>query len=301
MKKYLGMIFLLSFSLLIAQENFNNLGEIHSKILGNRGKEQFRESIIFKKINRNGYSNSNQYLEYIAEKKSSYDNSSSKYDVKTKGFLMGTNSNILSTPNTYIGVSLGYLKSNLSYNYEDAKVRTYGIDYYFGKNIDNWLIFGKAGYAENKNVYKNYRYRTKDYSLGIETGYTYSLSRKTIFYPYISLDWNQYTTKAHNNIKDNDDRIGSGALGLTYVKEFKEKFLFTLSGEWDYDFSNRKSIRLNNNRKIKELEVGRDTGVFNVKLGYYVYPDLLLSLGYNSFWNKEYYYDMLTLTLTHNF
>ena len=68
MKKYLGMIFLLSSSLLIAQENFNNLGEIHSKILGNRGKEQFRESIIFKKINRNGYSNSNQYLEYIAEK-----------------------------------------------------------------------------------------------------------------------------------------------------------------------------------------------------------------------------------------
>ena len=52
MKKYLGIIFLLSSSLLLAQENFNNMGEIHSKILSNRGKEQFRKNIIFKKFGR---------------------------------------------------------------------------------------------------------------------------------------------------------------------------------------------------------------------------------------------------------
>ena len=46
MKKYLGIIFLLSSSLLLAQENFNNMGEIHSKILSNRGKEQFRKNIM---------------------------------------------------------------------------------------------------------------------------------------------------------------------------------------------------------------------------------------------------------------
>lgn len=50
MKKYLGIIFLLSSSLLLAQENFNNMGEIHSKILSNRGKEQFRKNIIFKNL-----------------------------------------------------------------------------------------------------------------------------------------------------------------------------------------------------------------------------------------------------------
>lgn len=301
MKKYLGIIFLLSSSLILAQENFNNMGEIHSKILSNRGKEQFRKNIIFKKFDRAGYSNSNQYLEYIGELENSYDNSSSKYDVKTKGFMMGTNSNLISNPDIYVGVSVGYLKSKMNYSDEDARVRTYGIDYYVGKNIDNWLIIGKAGYTESKNSYETYRYRTKDYSLGAEGGYMYSLGEKAIIYPYISLDWNQYTMKAHNNIKDNDDRVGSGALGVTYAQEFREKFLLTASGEWNYDFSNRESIRLNNGEKIKGLEVGRDAGVFNIKLGYYLDPDFLVSLGYSSFWNREYYYDMFSLTLSHNF
>lgn len=301
MKKYLGIIFLLSSTLLLAQENFNNMGEIHSKILSNRGKEQFRKNIIFKKFDRAGYSGSNQYLEYLGELENSYDNSLSKYDVKTKGFMMGTNSNLLSNPDTYVGVSVGYLKSKMNYNDEDARVRTYGIDYYVGKNIDNWLIIGKAGYIESKNSYETYRYRTKDYSLGAEGGYMYSLGNKTILYPYISLDWNQYTMKTHNNIKDNDERVGSGALGITYAQEFGEKFLLTASGEWNYDFSNRESIRLNSGEKIKGLEVGRDTGVFNIKLGYYLYPDFLVSLGYESFWNREYYYDMFSLTLSHNF
>ena len=157
MKKYLGIIFLLSSSLILAQENFNNMGEIHSKILSNRGKEQFRKNIIFKKFGRAGYSNSNQYLEYIGELENSYDNSSSKYDVKTKGFMMGTNSNLISNPDTHVGVSVGYLKSKMDYSDEDARVRTYGIDYYVGKNIDNWLIIGKAGYTESKNSYETYR------------------------------------------------------------------------------------------------------------------------------------------------
>lgn len=301
MKKSIGIVFLLTSSLLLAQENFNNMGEIHSKILSNRGKEQFRKNIIFKKFDRAGYSGSNQFLEYLGEIENSYNNGSNEYDVKTKGFMMGTNSNLLSNPDTYVGVSFGYLKSKLDYNNEDAKVRTYGIDYYVGKNIDNWLIIGKAGYTESKNSYETYRYRTKDYSLGVEGGYMYSLGEKSILFPYVALDWNQYTTKAHNNIKDNDERVGSGALGVSYNQEFGEKFLLTVSGEWNYDFSNRESIRLTNGEKIKGLEVGRDTGVFNVKLGYYLEKDFLISLGYSSFWNREYYYDMFSLTLTHNF
>ena len=64
MKKYFGIIFLLTSSLLLAKENFNNMGEIHSKILSNRGKEQFRKNIIFKKFERSGYSNSNQFHKF---------------------------------------------------------------------------------------------------------------------------------------------------------------------------------------------------------------------------------------------
>ena len=298
MKKYLGIIFLLSSSLLVAQENFNNIGEIHSKILGNRGKEQFRKNIIFDIA---GYSNSNQYLEYLGEIENSYDKDSMKYDVKTKAFMMGTNSNLLSNPNIFIGTSLGYLKSNLEYKNENAKVRTYGIDYYVGKNIDNLLLIGKFGYAESKNIYNSYKYRTKDYSLGVEGGYLYNINEKGILYPYIAFDWNQYTLKGHNDIKDNNDRVGSGTLGISYSQMLNDKFLLTASSEWVYDFSEREEIRLNNGEKIPNLEVGRDTGVFNIKLGYFIKPNFLISLGYNSFLNKNYYYDMFSITLSHNF
>lgn len=301
MKKYLGIIFLLSSSLLVAQENFNNMGEIHSKILGNRGKEQFRKNIIFNKFDIAGYSNSNQYLEYLGEIENSYDKDSMKYDVKTKAFMMGTNSNLLSNPNIFIGTSLGYLKSNLEYKNENAKVRTYGIDYYVGKNIDNLLLIGKFGYAESKNIYNSYKYRTKDYSLGVEGGYLYNINEKGILYPYIAFDWNQYTLKGHNDIKDNNDRVGSGTLGISYSQMLNDKFLLTASSEWVYDFSEREEIRLNNGEKIPNLEVGRDTGVFNIKLGYFIKPNFLISLGYNSFLNKNYYYDMFSITLSHNF
>lgn len=301
MKKYLGIIFLLSSSLLVAQENFNNIGEIHSKILGNRGKEQFRKNIIFDKFDIAEYSNSNQYLEYLGEIENSYDKDSMKYDVKTKAFMMGTNSNLLSNPNIFIGTSLGYLKSNLEYKNENAKVRTYGIDYYVGKNIDNLLLIGKFGYAESKNIYNSYKYRTKDYSLGVEGGYLYNINEKGILYPYIAFDWNQYTLKGHNDIKDNNDRVGSGTLGISYSQMLNDKFLLTASSEWVYDFSEREEIRLNNGEKIPNLEVGRDTGVFNIKLGYFIKPNFLISLGYNSFLNKNYYYDMFSITLSHNF
>ena len=301
MKKYLGIIFLLSSSLLVAQENFNNMGEIHSKILGNRGKEQFRKNIIFDKFDIAGYSNSNQYLEYLGEIENSYDKDSMKYDVKTKAFMMGTNSNLLSNPNIFIGTSLGYLKSNLEYKNENAKVRTYGIDYYVGKNIDNLLLIGKFGYTESKNIYNSYKYRTKDYSLGVEGGYLYNINEKGILYPYIAFDWNQYTLKGHNDIKDNNDRVGSGTLGISYSQILNDKFLLTASSEWVYDFSEREEIRLNNEEKIPNLEVGRDTGVFNIKLGYFIKPNFLISLGYNSFLNKNYYYDMFSITLSHNF
>lgn len=301
MKKYLGIIFLLSSSLLVAQENFNNMGEIHSKILGNRGKEQFRKNIIFNKFDIAGYSNSNQYLEYLGEIENNYDKDSMKYDVKTKAFMMGTNSNLLSNPNIFIGTSLGYLKSDLEYKNENAKVRTYGIDYYVGKNIDNLLLIGKFGYTESKNIYNSYKYRTKDYSLGVEGGYLYNINEKGILYPYIAFDWNQYTLKGHNDIKDNNDRVGSGTLGISYSQMLNDKFLLTASSEWVYDFSEREEIRLNNGEKIPNLEVGRDTGVFNIKLGYFIKPNFLISLGYNSFLNKNYYYDMFSITLSHNF
>ena len=302
MKKILGLAFLILSTSLLAQENFNNMSEVHSKLLSNRGKEQFRKNIIFKKLDMSGYSGSNQYLEFLGEIERDYHGTPLDYDVKTKGFMMGTNSNLKSNSDTYLGVNLGYLKSKLNYEGDkNSKVRTYSIDYYLGKNIENWIVLGKAGYSEGKNIYDSYKYREKIYSLGVEGGYLYPLGEKGILYPYVAFDWNQYSMKAHNQIKDNDERVGSSSLGISYNSKIGEKLFLTTSGEWSYDFSNREDIRLENGSKIDNLELGRDTGIFNIKLGYLVQPDFLISIGYSSFLNSNYYYDMFSITLSHNF
>ena len=304
MKKIIGLCFLLTSTLLFSEENFNNLGEVHHKFLSNRGKEQFRNNIVFNKFERNGYSNSNQFLEYLGEITRDYYGGSNypDYDVKTKGFLMGTTSNLVSNPDVYVGVNLGYFKSNLNYDNENSKVRTYGIDYYLGKEYyKNWLVIGKIGYSENKNIYTDYKYRTKNYSLEIENGYFLSLGEKSILYSYVSLDWNQYTIKSHNNIETTDNKIGSSSLGLTYTLEFYNKFLLMANGEWLYEFDNKNEIRSIDNKKFEKIKTDKNTGIFNIKLGYFIKPEFLISLGYSSFINKNYYYDMFSLTLSHNF
>lgn len=288
----------------------NNLAEINSKIITHRGTEQFRESIIFKKLNRRGYSGSSQYIEGIGELKSNYDrdNYNTDYSSKTKGFLTGTNSTFLSNPNMITGVSLGYIKSKVDYkdsNDSDQKVRTYGLNAYLAYNYNDFLFIGKASYDEGKNILSsndisNIIYRSKNYSLGAEAGYFFDINEKNILYPHIGVNWNQYTTKGHGDIVDNNDRVGSGNLGVSYYSEISDKWLLNGSVEWNYDFSDRADLKTRDG-KIKILETGRDTGTLSAGIGYYLQEDFLINLRYLAFINKNYYYDMVMLGFTHNF
>lgn len=287
-----------------------NISEINGKIISQRGMEQFRESIIFKKMDRRGYSGSSQYLEGIGELKSNYDRDdhNTDYSSKTKGFLTGTNSTFLEYPNLITGISMGYVKSNIDYDdsvSSSQKVRTYGLNAYLAYNYNNWFFIGRAGYDESRNVLKsqgisNIVYRTKNYSLGAEAGYFYEVGERSLLYPYVGLGWNQYTTKGHNGIEDNNDRVGSSNIGLTYSKEFMEKFLFTGNVQWNYDFTDRKDLRTSSG-KLDVLETSRDSGVISAGLGYYLQEDLLITIKYLAFANKNYYHDMVVLGLTHNF
>lgn len=291
------------------EELQTNISEINGRIITQRGKEQFRDSIIFKKMDRRGYSGSSQYLEGIGELESDYDGDrSSDYSSKTKGFLTGTNSTFLAYPNLITGVSMGYVKSKV--DYDDAgnssqKVRTYGVNAYLAYNYNNWLFIGQVGYDESKNILKsegilNTRYRTKNYSLGAEAGYFFDIGEKSLLYPYVGLGWNQYTTKGHDGIEDNNDRVGSGNIGLTYSTEFMEKFMFTANAEWNYDFADRKDLRTSND-KLEIMETSRDRGIISAGLGYYLQEDFLITLKYMAFTNSNYYHDMVILGFTHNF
>ena len=57
-----------------------NLSEINGKIITDRGRSQFRESVMFKKMDRRGYSGSSQYIEGIGKIKSSYDKDDNNTD-----------------------------------------------------------------------------------------------------------------------------------------------------------------------------------------------------------------------------
>lgn len=288
----------------------NNLAEINSKIIAHRGIEQFRESIIFKKFDKRGYSGSSQYIEGIGELKSNYDrdNYNTDYSSKTKGFLTGTNSTFLSNPNMITGVSLGYIKSKVDYkdsNNSDQKVRTYGINTYLAYNYNDFLFIGRVGYGEGKNILSsdnisNIIYRSKNLSMGAEAGYFFNINDKNILYPYVGIDWNQYKTQAHQNIKNNSDDIFGGNVGISYASQITEKLYFNSSAEWNYEFQDREDLKTRDG-KIKILETGRDNGVVSAGIGYYLQEDFLINLRYLAFINKNYCYDMVMLGLTHNF
>lgn len=288
----------------------NNLSEINSKIIAHRGMEQFRESIIFKKFDKRGYSGSSQYIEGIGELKSNYDrdNYNTDYSSKTKGFLTGTNSTFLSNPNMITGVSLGYIKSKVDYkdsNNSDQKVRTYGINTYLAYNYNDFLFIGRAGYDEGKNILSsdnisNIIYRSKNLSMGAEAGYFFNINDKNILYPYVGINWNQYKTQAHQDIKNNSDDIFSGNVGISYASEITEKLYFNSSAEWNYEFQDREDLKTRDG-KIKILETGKDNGVVSAGIGYYLQEDFLINLRYLAFINKNYCYDMVMLGLTHNF
>lgn len=287
-----------------------NLSEINGKIITDRGSSQFRESVMFKKMDRRGYSGSSQYIEGIGKIKSSYDKDdyNTDYDAKIKGFLMATNSTFLSNPDLMTGMSFGYIKSKADYDDSfdsSQKVRTYGLNTYLAYNKDNWLFIGRAGYDEGKNILRtqgisNIVYRTKNYSLGAEGGYFFELGEKSLLYPYLGIGWNQYTTKGHDGISTSNERIGRGNAGLMYSKEMGEKFLITGNVEWSYEFANRKRF-ITDSGKIKALEVSRDTGMVSVGMGYYIDPDFLINVKYQGYINKNYYYDMIVLGFIHNF
>lgn len=304
-------IILLSVPALANIDNLqNNLSEINSKIIAHRGMEQFRESIIFKKFDKRGYSGSSQYIEGIGELKSNYDrdNYNTDYSSKTKGFLTGTNSTFLSNPNMITGVSLGYIKSKVDYkdsNNSDQKVRTYGINAYLAYNYNDFLFIGRAGYDEGKNILSsdnisNIIYRSKNLSMGAEAGYFFNINDKNILYPYVGINWNQYKTQAHQNIKNNSDDIFSGNVGISYASQITEKLYFNSSAEWNYEFQDREDLKTRDG-KIKILETGKDNGVVSAGIGYYLQEDFLINLRYLAFINKNYCYDMVMLGLTHNF
>lgn len=287
-----------------AQLNFNNTGELHSKILSNRGRKQFRQNIISTKLNRDGLSGSNQYLEYIGKINSQYDSQDGyKYNSKTQAFLTGTVSNLKNNNDIYLGVSLGYLKSKNSNDafHDDYKVRTYGIDYFVGKYTNDFLLFLNIGYTNSKDNHNLFKYKADNYNIGVESGYTYKFAKKSVIYPFVSINFNHYKQPSFLDVEKKNIDVGSSNIGIFLVQEITSKLSLNVSAEYSYEFDKRTSLYLKNGTSINPLKISQGTGIFNVEIGYYITQNLLLNLGYNNYLNEKYSYHMGTIGFSHNF
>ena len=295
MKKGVLLLLLLCFTSAFASENQNNIGVIQGRLNLYRGEEQFRTNVIFKDLELNGMSNSNQYVEYIGYGHGEYKHNA-KYD-KTKSFLIGTNSNLVANPNVFAGISLGHFKSSFKVDGQMYKVRTYGFNYFVGYNRENTLFIAKLGYDESKNVVNGDKYRSKNYLVGGEVGHIYPLGEKTRVYPFAIFNINKYEVKAHNQVPHFSNNIPSLGAGVNFVSVLRDKFLVNSGLQWNYDLKEQK-YKLSESVSKKLAD---NYGQFNVQLGYFIDPDFLFTVGYRYLLSSKYRYDFLTFGLSHNF
>lgn len=295
MKKGLLLLLLLCFTSAFASENQNNIGTIHGKLNLYRGEEQFRTNVIFKDLELNGMSNSNQYVEYIGYGDGEYKDKT-KFD-KNKSFLIGTNSNLVANPNVFAGISLGHFKSSFKIDQQRYRVRTYGFNYFVGYNKENTLFIGKVGYDETKNVSEGEKYRSKNYLLGAEIGHIYSLGSKTRIYPFTTINYNKYEVKSHKDVPHFINNIPSLGAGVNFTSILTSKLALNSGFQWNYDL---KESKYKLNRDISK-KLASNYGQLNVQLGYFIDPDFLFTVGYRYLLSSKYKYDFVTLGLSHNF
>ncbi|MDR3258163.1 MAG: autotransporter outer membrane beta-barrel domain-containing protein [Fusobacteriaceae bacterium] len=310
------LFFLLSLTILANEEELqNNLSEIHQSIITNRGLQQIREQYMFNRTGIAGKSNSNQYFDGLFKLKSGYDNDNKDlnydYKSKTKGFLMGTTSNYVKYPNLRLGVDYGYIKSYSKFQDDGGshtKTRSYGLNMFASYNLDKWNFIGKIGYIKSKNILhvanKNdhLTYKNKNFLVGSEFGRYIDIGDNFMtIYPYVGLNYNQYRTKDYGNMKNNLDGIVDNEIGISLYKLFWNNKLFFAGNVYlKHEISERKHIGFANS-KIDKVEVGKNTGNFNISLSYFTSPDFSINVRYEGFLNKNYYYDLIGIGISHNF
>lgn len=292
-KRLLLMVAALS-SCVYAGEYQNNMGDIHARVIRGRGEEQFRTNVIAQDLNIAGQSGSNQYIEFVGLANGKY-RDGGKF-TRTKDFLLGTNSNLVSNSDVFAGIALGHLKSHMKIDDSSVDVRSYGFDYLIGKRDKDKLIIGKFGYTENKNQFTDYKYRSKTYHIGGELGKIYTHEDFSI-YPFVKGDWEQHTVKSHNGVSRFNQYLFSVTPGVNLIKIFGEKVMINGGIEYSLDITQRK-YKINNDMDKK---LPRHHGEAHIQVGYFWDYDFLVTFDYRKIFNSKYNYDLFSVGLSHNF
>lgn len=279
----------------------NNIAELNSNFITEKGRQYMRQGIVSSYLDRAGTSKSTQNIEiFLGEGKADGNNTYSAYKNKNKGFLIGTTSEFNKTEkDSWItGVTFGYINSKINYNdfSNNERVRTLGVNSYIGYLKDDYL--GMATLGGGLSIAKNgtENYDRNNINLGIEGGRFFNVFSRSYLYPYIGFGYGQYFLKGYKNEKNMKyNKNNYGALnfntGLSYYVDFT-KFIFKSDLRWTKilnSIKDREVIDFNGDRlEIEQYQDNDDqlTVVFDV--GYYIEEDLLLTLEVSGIYTADY-------------
>lgn len=288
MKKILCLFLLAACYTVGYSNNFknNNLNEINSYYITEKGKSYMRKDLVSSEDNKFGLSGSLQNIEYVNGTNEFHKNSDYRgYSAKTQGFVTGTSSEFNTTGNSMwlTGVSFGYLRSEIDYDEDFGKddAETLGVNAYLGYNKNDYMLITYIGGALGDNDKSG----DKDNLLvGIEGGKFFTICKKNKLYPYVSLEGSRvysdnysYSNVSYDKTIENYTKFN---LGLDYDIKF-EKIELKLFGKYTDVLNDDNEMTVEENglkREISTFDSYKDGVSFGGTLAYYIEKDLYVAL-----------------------
>lgn len=295
----------------------NNVAELNSKIITEKGKQYMRFGILGSHLDRAGVSRSSQNIEMFGGiGKFDGENNYSPYDADHKGFVIGTTSqfNRIDRENFHskwiTGVSFGYINSEVDYEMRstDEEIDTWGVNAYLGYNRNDYLVMGFLGAGLSKADVEDEDHRREDLNFGIEGGKIFQIGERAYLYPYVGFDFSGYFLSDYEieglKYKKNDELSSNVAVGATYFADFT-KWLVKLHLKWSSALGNDEEIsvtrRDGTREELSRFNIEGDAVTLNGMLGYYLAEDMLLSLEVMGVFSENYRENVFGLKLNYTF
>lgn len=272
----------------------NNVAELNSKVVTDKGKQYMRYGILSSMLERAGTSKSSQNLElYGGSGKFQGDNSYSEYKNDSVGFTMGTTSqfNEIKTDDLHskwiAGVSFGYIDSEVEYGERDKKedIGTMGVNGYLGYFQNGYFTMGYIGAGYSKAKISGKSQNREDVNFGIESGKIFHMGEREYLYPYLGLDFNGYFLSDYEidgyRYKKGNETQGTAGAGVTYFIDYT-KYLLKFNARWSSPLDSDKryeAISSTGERvTLGKFNLEGNSLTLSAMGGYYIEEDLLLSL-----------------------
>lgn len=278
-------IFAISF-LFLSSLAFASSVSLEAQRIEERGREQFRDTLLWKEKALEGRSGSNQYVEYFTSlsSKEKEKGEEGERKLREQGILLGTNSNLLKYPDVYLGVSMGYSRGEEQENNSSKKdqIRNYGANAEFAYLKNHYLLLGGLGYTELRHT-PNFeqRFRERERHIFTEFGRFFPLSENDFLYSFAGLSFQK--VEGQREIPSND-------IGLVYTHFWNNKWNSKIQLQHHHEWKER-----------REENNGRNRFDFLVALSYRYYEDLEIQLQYRGKQYHKQYKDAVSLGVSHNF